>query len=356
MILSKEENMLISDRRTYAPVSIVRTLPQKEQVLEDVKKAMRLSNWRDFVSHGADIALKPNLGWDKLISGAISAPWVVEAVILTIRDYVGKIFLVESNQVVVDVEKALKLSGLDEVCRRLDVTWVNMSKGNYVKIKTSDGLVLQEINIPEILTNTELITLPLLKTHNKTVISGAIKNQWGCLQELRHNYHPILPQALVDINRVLQPRFAVMDGTVGLEGDGPKSGIPKEMNLILASGNLVGLDAVGARLMGFDPINLGFLKLCSENGLGPMNGSLTIKGESVEDIRNNFLPAKHNPVSWLELVLRKPLIEWLVFKTPFLKIPAWGARRYYDFWYYFVGKKLREDFFQKSGYAAQWKH
>ena len=93
-------------------------------------------------SQGVDVALKLNFGWDKLILGAISAPWVVEMVILTIRDYVGEIFWVESNQVVVDVEKAFRLSGPDEVCRRLNVSWINMSKGRFKKIKDTNRLVL----------------------------------------------------------------------------------------------------------------------------------------------------------------------------------------------------------------------
>ena len=108
-----------------------------------------------------------------------------------------------------------------------------------------------------------MITLPLLKTHNKTTLSGAIKNQWGCLETLRHNFHPVLPEALVDLNTLVRPRFAVMDGTVGLEGDGPKSGRPKEMNVILASANLVGIDSVAAQVMGFDPSAVTHLTLCA---------------------------------------------------------------------------------------------
>ena len=127
-----------------------------------------------------------------------------------IRDYVGKIYMVEADQVVVNVEKVFRLTRLNEICARHNVTWVNMSRGDHVRVRDPQRLVLHDVRIPEILTRTELITLPLLKTHNKTTVTGAIKNQWGCLQALRHNFHPVLARALVDVNTLVQPRFAVM--------------------------------------------------------------------------------------------------------------------------------------------------
>ncbi|RPI99055.1 MAG: DUF362 domain-containing protein, partial [Chloroflexi bacterium] len=335
-------------QRTAATVALVRTAPQRERVFEDVQRAMELAHWHDYITAGAEIALKPNLGWDKLIPGAISAPWVVEGVIIALKDYAGKLFMVESNQVVVNVEKVFRLSGMADICRRHNIPWVNMSRGQFVRMRDPERLVLKDVHLPEILTRTELITLPLLKTHNKTTLSGAIKNQWGCLETLRHNFHPVLPEALVDLNTLVRPRFAVMDGTVGLEGDGPKSGRPKEMNVILASANLVGIDSVAARIMGFDPSAVHHLTLCAQHGLGSLPGRFALTGDPVESVAQPFVPAAHNAVSGLEMILRQSFVERLIFKTPLLWIPAWGARRYYDLWDWRVGRKLRREFFARS--------
>jgi uncharacterized protein (DUF362 family) len=345
---------IAAKQRIAAPVALVSTLADKERIIEDVHKAMELAEWKRFVTPGADIALKPNLGWDKLIPGAISAPWVFEGVIIAIKDYVGKVTVVESDQVVVDVRDAIRISRIDEVCKRHNVDWTNMSEGKFVHVRDTDQLTLHNIHLPEILTRTELITVPLMKTHNKSTITGAIKNQWGCLQTLRHNFHPVLSKALVDVNTLLQPRFAVMDATVGLEGNGPKSGISKEMNLVLASANLVGLDATAARLMGFDPILIEHLILCEEHGLGAMGDTLRVVGEPVEKHRQAFVPARHNAVSYLEMALRTSLLAWLVFRTPVFKLMCWGARRYYDLWDWRVGRALRHQFMTQSRYAAQW--
>jgi uncharacterized protein (DUF362 family) len=336
-----------------APVALLRTAPKS--IEQDVHHVMELAEWRRYITPGADIALKPNLGWDKMVPGSVSAPWVVEAVILTIRDHVGDIYLVESDQVVVKADDALALTGLLKVCQRHGVTWVNMSRGSFVQIDRPDRLVLKRIRIPEILTRTELVSLPVLKTHNKTQMSGALKNQWGCLEVLRHNYHPVLPEALVDVNTIVRPRFAVMDGTVGLEGNGPKSGSPKEMNVLLASASLAGLDATAARLMGLTPESIRHIVLCASHGLGAIPDPSCTVGGGVDSLASPFKPANHNAVSWLELALRRTRLEHLVFKTPLLNLFCWGARRYYDLWDLTAGRRLRRRFNRTSAYSDQWR-
>ena len=345
---------LNAEDRNSARVSVVRAGQSRETVIEDVRRAMELAEWKRYIPAGAPVSIKPNLGWDKLIPGAISAPWVVEGVILAVREHVGKLHLVESDQVVVDAERALTLTRIDQVCRRHEVTWVNMSRGPFVRFRRGENLTLRDVEIPEILTRTALLTVPLMKTHNKTTITGAIKNQWGCLRSLRHNFHLVLPEALVDVNQLVQPRFAVMDATVGLEGNGPKSGRPKQMGLVLASANLVGIDATAARIMGFDPTNIRHLQLASQHGLGSLDG-FSLQGVSPSDVQQKFLSAKHNAVSWVELALRQSAVRRLVFDTPVLAAMAWGARRYYDVWDYAIGARLRREFFRDSPYADQWR-
>lgn len=338
-----------------APVAVVRTAPGRERVIADVGRAMELAGWRRHLSPGADVALKVNLGWDKLIPGAISAPWVVEGVIRALRGHVGELFMVESDQVVLDIERSVRLSGLLELCRDHGVTWCNMSLGATVRVRDEGRVVLRDVNLPEVLTRTELVTLPLLKTHNKTTLTGALKNQWGCLESLRHQYHLVLPDAIADVNCLVRPRFAVMDGTVGLEGNGPKAGIPREAGLVLASADPVGLDAAAARVMGIDPYAVPHLVRAAEAGLGSISAGLEPVGDPLEPLSPPFVPARHNAVSWLELVLRQSSLRRLVFHTRLFDLMCWGARRYYDLWDLTVGRARRRGFLRRSGYAAQWR-
>ncbi len=326
-----------------------------DRVVEIVEQTMLHANWKDYITKGADVALKVNLGWGKFIPGAISAPWVVEGVINAIQRYVGKIYMVESDQVVVDVEKAFNISQLDRICEKYGVTWINMSKGEFVRISDNSRLVLKDIFIPEILTRTELITIPVMKTHNKTTITGSIKNQWGCLQTLRHNFHPVLSEALVDINKHLNPKFSVMDATICLEGNGPKSGIPKELGYVLASADIVALDTLAALIMGFNPMQINHIQLCAQHGLGISDISkVQVIGENYQELISPFQSANHNAVSWLEIILRNSFLLQLIFSTPIFRIFCWGAQRYYDLWDLMIGKKLRVDILRNSPYSKQW--
>lgn len=328
----------------------------RPDVIQAVREVMELADWNKYIRKDKPVALKPNLGWDFLLPGAISSPWVIEGVIKVIKDAVPKIYMVESDQVLVKADKVFRLTGMDKLCEKYDVEWVNMSKGSFKKIKIKDAYVLHEVEIPEILTKTQMITLPLMKTHGKTTITGALKNQWGCLRKLRHNYHLVVNQALADLNRIAKPSFCVMDGTVGLEGDGPKSGIPKVTDLVLASSDPVALDCVASKIMGFDPSKIEHLKLCYSKGIGSNDlKEITIKGENISKYQYNFKPASHNIVSKIELLFRKSFLRPLVFKTNILDVMCFGAKFWYWIWEVFgPGKKRQAKILAHPFYGKQW--
>jgi len=345
-------------RSTVSIVRVPATAPSRDDVLASVQRAMDLAGWRDSVPRGAAVALKPNLGWDLFLPGATTSPWALEGVVRTIRDWVGKIYVVESDQVVVDVEKAFHLNRIDRVCRDYDLTWVNMTRTPMRTVPLPNGRVLKSLQVPEILLRTTLLTVPVMKTHNKTVITGAIKNQWGCLPMFRHNYHLVLDAALADINTVARPCFAVMDATIGLEGNSPKSGIPRVVNRVLASGDAVALDAVAAQLMGFDPARIGHLGECVAAGLGTADlAAITTCGDDDLSLNLHFLPAHHNLVSWFELVLRRrPRLRRVFFDTPLFQLCCNATLVYYAIWYSWLGiGRGRKDAMLATAYGEQWR-
>lgn len=337
--------------------SLVSIAQVKSTVQEAVTQAMQLAHWQEFIRPGADVALKPNLTLDFFLPGAVTSPWVMEGVILTIRQHVRRIYIVESNQVLVrNVEKALRQTRIADLCKKYDVEWVNMSRGSFQRMRCEDGLILKDIDLPEILSRTQLITVPAMKTHGRTVITGAIKNQWGCLKELRHNYHPVVNEALADVNSVVKPSFAVMDATVGLEGNGPKSGIPRIADRVLASGDFVALDAVAAKIMGFDPGAIPHIQLCHDRGLGRGKlGEITIVGEDIAGLNLHFQPARNNQVAVVEMLLRGSLLHKLVFDTPLFQVFIGGALIWYSVWYYLLGgKRQRDRILRNPRYGPQW--
>lgn len=325
-----------------------------------VERAMEAAGWREVIPSGADVALKPNLGWDLLLPGAVTSPLVVEAVVRVIRPHAGRIFMVEADQVLVNCETSFRQTHMDRICTKYGLEWVNLSRSPFRRVAVSEPLHVPALDLPEILTRTVLVTIPVMKTHGKTVLSGAIKNQWGCLPKFRHNYHPVVNEVLRDLSTVLRPAFSVLDATVALEGNGPKSGRPKICNLVLAGRDPVAVDTVSARIMGLDGFRIRHLELCAEAGIGVNDWSkirvVDGAGALLPEIpRHTFIPARHNVVSWVETLLRTTAARRIIFESPLLRPLCWGARVWYYVWYYLVkGTRLRDEAIRQSPYGKQW--
>jgi uncharacterized protein (DUF362 family) len=232
-----------------------------------------------------------------------------------------------------------------------------MSKNEMVKLREEKNHILKTIEVPKILLDIDFVTIPVMKTHDKSTITCALKNQWGCLSKLRHEYHLVLDKALADINSIITPKFVVVDATIALEGSGPKTGKPKEMNLILAGHDPVAVDTVSAELMGFDSSKIKHLQFCSQRGIG-MNLIKEIKiiGENIDDCRTHFSKAKHNFISKLELFFRKSILKKLLFNTFIFKFALLFGKLYYRVWQHFRGKKIWREYLFHPVYGQQWRN
>lgn len=335
--------------------SVVAIEPVGSDVRAAVRRALEAVDWRGRIPRGAPVSLKVNLGWDLFIPGAITSPLVVEALIEVLRGHAGPIHLVEADQVLESIERAYRRSGMDEVCRRTGARWVNMSRGPYDVLECPRNVVLRRVEIPRILRETLLVTVPVMKTHAKTTITGALKNQWGCLNKMRHEYHLVLDDALADLNSVVRPVLCLMDGTVALEGNGPKSGRPRVADRILCSADPVALDTVQALCMGIDPASVGHLARCAARGIGTdRRERIEIRGAEPRIAGPPFLPARHNAVSFLETLLRRSAVKWLFFDTPLFRVCLAGAKGYYLLWSLVRGRRHWRRVRAHPVYGAQW--
>ncbi|HZL07495.1 MAG TPA: DUF362 domain-containing protein, partial [Coriobacteriia bacterium] len=134
-----------------------------------------------------------------------------------------------------------------------------------------------------------LVSLGKFKTHQLTRLTAAVKNQFGCIVGMRKNeFHARMPdvdrfcQMLVDLNRAIAPRLYVVDGIVAMEGNGPRNGDPRPMNVLLFSPDPVALDATVARMMALDPELVGTITFGEAFGLGTAS-AIDWVGDPVED-------------------------------------------------------------------------
>jgi uncharacterized protein (DUF362 family) len=343
----------MSEAKKTHPVAVVDV---DHDVRGAVEQAMSLAEWQRHVPAGVEVCLKPNLCFDYLVPGFQTTPWVLEAVIENIRGHVGRITVVEADTSTTSADRGARVTGISGTCRRHNVPFINLSRERFVPVEIKDGQILQgKVELPEILTRSHLITLPVLKTHCLTTVTGAIKNQFGCLPLNRYMYHPVLDQVLADLLSVLPPAFCVMDGTIGAEGDGPKQGRPRVTNLLLASADAVALDSVAARIMGFDPAQIGHIQRCAERGLGLADlQQIPFVGRDISELNLHFQPAHKNLVAILDLGLRLPVLGKVIFHTPLIHLFQWGARMEYLVWLALRGQHYKRQVRQSSWYAQQW--
>ena len=194
----------------------------------------------------------------------------------------------------------------------------------------------------------QIIHLPTVKTHGHSITTGAIKNSFGgLLKETRHFAHKYIHEVLVDLlqmQKEIHPGiFAVMDGTVCGDGAGPRTMIPKIKNLILASADQVAIDAVAAKLMGFDPLRIPYLKLCQDMGLGTADpGQIQIIGEDISRINFGF-STKKSFVIWGDQMLRRGPLRFLEKAALRSSLAGWAplaSNLYHDWlWYPTVGRR-----------------
>ncbi|HSV31335.1 MAG TPA: DUF362 domain-containing protein [Atribacteraceae bacterium] len=149
-----------------------------------------------------------------------------------------------------------------------------------------------------------LLSLPKWKTHGLTRITGAVKNQFGCVPGLRKTeYHFKMPDVehfsrfLVDLNRFLRPRFCIMDAVMAMEGEGPRSGDPRMMGVIGFSDDPVALDAVFCRLIDVDPTLVPTCRWGAAMGLGEIDETrIVLAGDPLEKFVLRDFRVKRGPL------------------------------------------------------------
>jgi len=341
-------------------VAVLKTTP--DTVLDDIEQLMKLAEVEQALSKDIKTGLKINISWQTWYPACSTTPWQLEGVISALRnmgyaDLVG----VHNDTVVVDTSdgevnnKHKYITDLYKVpCLYLyedQFEWIEFvpNKPMLVLDKVFPGGIF----IPKALVGMNIIQLPTVKTHVFTTITGTMKNAFGgLLHRNRHWTHSVIHDTLVDLLTIQQEIhpgiFAVMDGTFAGDGPGPRAMRWHEKDILLASSDQVAIDAVSARLQGFDPLSLRFIRLAHEKGLGIGDPrQIEIVGYDIEQeppwnfVQEDTLASRgqkmiyHGPLKPLEKVLlQSPLVPWSYFASNFF---------HNVYWYPFVGRQRAKE-------------
>jgi hypothetical protein len=346
-------------RPTTARVAVIRTRP--ETVIQDYARVMDLAGYRDTLSRERETLIKLNLSWTKYFPSCSSQPWQVDGVLSKMladgfrRDM---IIPIENKTVVTSPREGCRNNRWEPVLDRLGLTFTALPDVEWQVYRFKSPLLKlndifpEGIQIPAIYPGRQILHLPTVKTHGHAVMTGSVKNSFGgLLREVRHYAHKYMHEVLVDLlymQRELHPAvFTVMDGTVAGDGAGPRTMIPRVKNLILAASDSVAIDAIAARLMGFDPMSIPFLRMAHERGLGIADPrDIELVGDDVSTENFGFETRK-SLVIWGDQMIRKGFLrplERLLLHSPLMVWAPFASNVYHDFmWYPTVGQsRIRE--------------
>jgi uncharacterized protein (DUF362 family) len=355
---------------TRSTVAILRTRPAS--VLADYHELMNLAGYQDVVARDADTALKVNISWHFFFPGSSTTPWQLEGVIRAMKQDgydPNLIHACHNRTVVIDAHlgeqenkqiNVVQAHGLRNVhLYEGDEQWINIrdAVGDLTKrFLCLNDVYPQGFMIPRRFIGENIIHLPTVKTHVFTTTTGAMKNAFGgLLNERRHWTHPVIHETLVDLlmiqKKIHRGVFAVMDGTFAGDGPGPRCMVPHEKNVILASSDQVAIDAVAAKLMGFDPLSIKFIRAAHDLGLGCGDPrEIEIVGDQGAAAENwrftgpfrkmTFASRMQHQIYWGPL---KAPIEWSL-KTVLAPWAYVASVVYHDsFWYPVLARKKMHD-------------
>ncbi|MCR4439440.1 MAG: DUF362 domain-containing protein [bacterium] len=338
-----------------ATVAVVRTSP--ERVQEDIARAMELAGFRQHLAPGVTTILKDNISWHYPFPSANTTPWQLEGVVRTLREAGYRdLVAVHNNTVVTNPRKGAKLNRLAPVYERhqvaerynflpQDMAWVPYRPKS--KMLVLDKVFPEGIRLPDFFFGKNIVHLPTLKCHIYTTTTGAMKNAFGGLLNTRRHYtHSVIHETLVDllaIQREIHPGiFAAMDGTTAGDGPGPRTMRPVQADLILASGDQVAVDAVAAKILGFAPMQVGYIRLAHEAGLGVGRPEeIELVGDDVEGFClgckvGDNLASRAGDLFWFGGGKR---LQKLLFRTPLVYLFVFASAAYHDlFWWPVKGR------------------
>lgn len=198
---------------------------------------------------------------------------------------------------------AAKKAGIADVADELGIVLADFQNGEEVFFEK--GMQNKKFIIAKgVLESDGIISLPKLKTHGFAKMTGCVKNQFGYIPgTLKGEFHVRIPDSnnfskmLVDLNICVRPRLFIMDGILAMEGNGPRGGTPKKMNVLLFSSDPIALDATVCRMIDLNPEYVPTIKYGKEAGLGTyISEEIEIIGDEFKSFVNKSFDVKREPL------------------------------------------------------------
>jgi uncharacterized protein (DUF362 family) len=331
-----------------AKVAVLKCKP--ETILSDIERLCELAGMKQALAAGKTTILKDNISWHYPFPGANTTPWQMEGTIKALQAAgYADLTCVQNKTVVTNAFKGEDLNHYVPLFRKYgvpvlynfkesDMRWVEYKPK--ARMHVLERIFPDGIRIPDYFQGKNIVHLPTVKCHIYTTTTGAMKNAFGgLLATHRHYTHSWIHRTLVDllaIQKEIHPGiFAIMDGTTAGNGPGPRTMIPVIKDYMLASADQVAIDAVSAKMMGFDPMSLEYINVAHQDGLGVGDPrDIEIVGDDISNESWGFKVGDNLASMAGDFIWFGPLkaMQKLFFHTPLVNVFVAASEAYHDYY------------------------
>ncbi len=354
-------------------VVLLKTSP--ETVIADISQAFEQANVHSALDPQKTTILKDNISWHLPFLGANTTPWQLEGTIVALKRLgFNDLISVHNNTVVTDPHKGQRLNKLAPIYRKYGVKEFDNFNPEQIRwvpyepktpLRALDRIFRHGIRLPDMFFGKNIVHLPTMKTHIYTTTTGAMKNAFGGLLNSRRHYaHSFIHETLVDLlaiqKEIHSGLFALIDGTVSGSGPGPRTMTPHDTSLLIAGSDMVAVDALSSWLMGFEPMDIPYIRMAHEAGFGCGRiEEIEVIGEDPARRRRSYTVGDNLASRVGDRLWFGPLkvLQRFLFHTPLVYLFIFGSYFYHDYlWWPLIGKPRQRRFRAQSPWGRFWEH
>ena len=259
------------------------------------------------------IFIKPNLSHPEYLPGVVTSPGLMNELVGLLRDGNSEVIVGESDGFNYPCWSAFDKTGVETAVKKAGGSVINLSEDKVVEVKFKCNTPLKRLFLPKTVLDADaVVDLPLMKTHEFTAYSGAIKNLFGCVPSNRRIYlHPHLPEVFYRLYTLFKPQLTIMDARIGIEGNGPTKGKPVKMGLMLTGNDALALDITATKVMMLNWKETYLNYIATKTGL--REKEIEVEGLQVSEVAHRFespridLPVKAQMMIYQHEFLTKAL-------------------------------------------------
>ena len=281
-----------------ADVFIGKTESYRSDLVGTISEGLRTLGINRADIRGKRILLKPNLVETAEGQTHINTnPIVLVAAAEAFRRFdAAEIIVAEAQGHRRDSRLVLDESGTGPALEEADLPFVDLNHDEFVPVANAgDWTSLSPFYLPKtVMTADWIVSVPKLKTHHWVGVTCAMKNMFGVMPGVVYGWpknvlhYAGIPESILDINATVKPSLAIVDAIVGMEGDGPIMGTPKDVGCLVMGRSLPAVDATCVRMMGLNPYGVRYLTEASGRH-GPIHEwNIAQRGESIASLKTRF--------------------------------------------------------------------